>query len=87
MADTGVVTEGFVLCVFHAGCDDLVNAVYELAKGFNRLQLSDEEMALFSAAVLLSPGDDSKNALECALRLSYVRHVKRWKMGDFFFLY
>ncbi|XP_041912736.1 RAR-related orphan receptor C a [Alosa sapidissima] len=37
------------------GCDDLVNAVYELAKGFNRLQLSDEEMALFSAAVLLSP--------------------------------
>ncbi|KAL2090049.1 hypothetical protein ACEWY4_014737 [Coilia grayii] len=37
------------------GCDDLVNAVYELAKGFSRLQLSDEEMALFSAAVLLSP--------------------------------
>lgn len=37
------------------GCDDLVNAVYELAKGFSRLQLSDEEMALFSAVVLLSP--------------------------------
>uniref|UniRef100_A0AAY4CWZ0 Uncharacterized protein n=1 Tax=Denticeps clupeoides TaxID=299321 RepID=A0AAY4CWZ0_9TELE len=37
------------------GCDDLVNAVYELAKTFSRLQLSDEEMALFSATVLLSP--------------------------------
>ncbi|KAM4552023.1 nuclear receptor ROR-beta-like [Odontesthes bonariensis] len=37
------------------GCDDLVNAVFELGKGLCRLQLSDEEMALFSAAVLLSP--------------------------------
>lgn len=44
-----------------------MNAVYELAKGFNRLQLTDEEMALFSAAVLLSPGDNSKNALERGL--------------------
>lgn len=39
------------------GCDDLVNAVFELAKSFTRLQLSDEEMALFSAAVLLAPGE------------------------------
>ncbi|XP_062380088.1 RAR-related orphan receptor C b [Sardina pilchardus] len=37
------------------GCDDLVNAVFDLAKGLSRLQLSEEEMALFSAAVLLSP--------------------------------
>lgn len=37
------------------GCDDLVNAVFELAKNLSRLQLSDEEMALFSAAVLLAP--------------------------------
>uniref|UniRef100_A0AAR2LRD5 RAR-related orphan receptor C a n=1 Tax=Pygocentrus nattereri TaxID=42514 RepID=A0AAR2LRD5_PYGNA len=37
------------------GCDDLVNAVYELAKSMSRLQLTEEEMALFSAAVLLSP--------------------------------
>ncbi|KAM6948338.1 nuclear receptor ROR-beta-like [Aplochiton taeniatus] len=37
------------------GCDDLVGAVFDLAKGLCRLQLSDEEMALFSAAVLLSP--------------------------------
>ncbi|XP_005797151.1 nuclear receptor ROR-beta-like [Xiphophorus maculatus] len=37
------------------GCDDLVSAVFELGKGLSRLQLSDEEMALFSAAVLLSP--------------------------------
>lgn len=37
------------------GCDDLINAVFELAKGLSRLQLTEEEMALFSAAVLLSP--------------------------------
>ncbi|KAK6311034.1 nuclear receptor ROR-beta isoform X1 [Coregonus clupeaformis] len=37
------------------GCDDLVSAVFDLAKGLCRLQLTDEEMALFSAAVLLSP--------------------------------
>ena len=40
----------------YAGCDDLVSAVFDLGKGLCRLQLSDEEMALFSAAVLLSPG-------------------------------
>lgn len=39
-----------------AGCDDLVSAVFDLGKGLCRLQLSDEEMSLFSAAVLLSPG-------------------------------
>uniref|UniRef100_A0AAY4D2W4 RAR-related orphan receptor C b n=1 Tax=Denticeps clupeoides TaxID=299321 RepID=A0AAY4D2W4_9TELE len=37
------------------GCDDLVNAVFELAKGLSRMQLKEEEMALFSAAILLSP--------------------------------
>lgn len=37
------------------GCDDLVNAVFEMAKTLSRLQLSEEEMALFSATVLLSP--------------------------------
>ncbi|KAJ8378702.1 hypothetical protein AAFF_G00237510 [Aldrovandia affinis] len=37
------------------GCDDLVSAVYDLAKGLCRLQLTEEEMGLFSAAVLLSP--------------------------------
>lgn len=38
------------------GCDDLVNAVFELAKSMSRLQLTEEEMALFSAVVLFSPG-------------------------------
>lgn len=37
------------------GCDDLVSAVFEMAKTLSRLQLSEEEMALFSATVLLSP--------------------------------
>lgn len=39
------------------GCDDLVNTVFELARSLSRLQLSEEEMALFSAAVLLAPGE------------------------------
>lgn len=42
---------------FTPGCDDLVNAVFDLAKSLSRIQMSEEEMALFSAAVLLSPGE------------------------------
>uniref|UniRef100_A0A674KCA7 RAR related orphan receptor B n=1 Tax=Terrapene triunguis TaxID=2587831 RepID=A0A674KCA7_9SAUR len=37
------------------GCDDLINAIFELGRNLCRLQLSDEEIALFTAAVLLSP--------------------------------
>ncbi|XP_068447566.1 RAR-related orphan receptor C a [Clinocottus analis] len=37
------------------GCDDLVNSVFDLAKSLSRVQMSEEEMALFTAAVLLSP--------------------------------
>ncbi|XP_032296851.1 nuclear receptor ROR-beta-like isoform X2 [Coturnix japonica] len=37
------------------GCDDLISAVFELGRTLCRLQLSDEELALFTAAVLLSP--------------------------------
>ncbi|XP_036592892.1 nuclear receptor ROR-beta-like [Trichosurus vulpecula] len=36
-------------------CDDLIGAIFELERGLCRLQLSDEEIALFTAAVLLSP--------------------------------
>lgn len=37
------------------GCDDLVSTIFELGRNMCRLQLSDEEIALFSATVLLSP--------------------------------
>uniref|UniRef100_A0A8C6MD60 RAR-related orphan receptor C a n=1 Tax=Nothobranchius furzeri TaxID=105023 RepID=A0A8C6MD60_NOTFU len=37
------------------GCDDLVSAVFDLAKSLSRVSMSEEEMALFSATVLLSP--------------------------------
>ncbi|XP_034035506.1 RAR-related orphan receptor C a isoform X2 [Thalassophryne amazonica] len=37
------------------GCDDLVNAVFDFAKSMSRVQLTEEEMALFTAAVLLTP--------------------------------
>lgn len=49
----------YVFSVFFlsVGCDDLVSAVFEMAKTLSRLQLSEEEMALFTATVLLSPGN------------------------------
>lgn len=34
-----------------------MSAVFDLAKSLSRVQMSEEEMALFSAAVLLSPGE------------------------------
>ncbi|NXU58283.1 RORB protein, partial [Turnix velox] len=37
------------------GCDDLISAIFELARTLCRLQLTDEELALFTATVLLSP--------------------------------
>lgn len=36
------------------GCDDLVSAVFDFAKSMCSLQLTEEEIALFSAAVLIS---------------------------------
>ncbi|KTF84155.1 hypothetical protein cypCar_00031664, partial [Cyprinus carpio] len=36
------------------GCDDLVSAVFDFAKSLCSLQLTEEEIALFSAAVLIS---------------------------------
>lgn len=53
---TGQPFDSLFFLSFAAGCDDLVNAVFDLAKGLSRIQMSEEEMALFSAAVLLSPG-------------------------------
>ncbi|TNM90311.1 hypothetical protein fugu_004545 [Takifugu bimaculatus] len=41
--------------VFKAlGCDELVSAVFDFAKSLCSLQLTEEEIALFSAAVLIS---------------------------------
>ncbi|XP_060641040.2 nuclear receptor ROR-beta-like [Anolis sagrei] len=37
------------------GCDDLIDSVFDLGENLCRLQLSDEEIALFTATVLLSP--------------------------------
>ncbi|XP_043909909.1 nuclear receptor ROR-beta-like [Protopterus annectens] len=37
------------------GCDDLISAIFELQRSLCRLQLSEEEIALFTALVLLSP--------------------------------
>lgn len=39
-----------------SGCDNLVSAVFDFAKSLCSLQLTEEEIALFSAAVLISTG-------------------------------
>lgn len=38
------------------GCDELVSTVFDFAKSLCSLQLTEEEIALFSAAVLISTG-------------------------------
>lgn len=45
-----------VPCASLQGCDDLVSAVFDFAKSMCSLQLTEEEIALFSAAVLISTG-------------------------------
>ncbi len=42
------------------GCDDLISSVFEFAKSLNSLQLSEDEIGLFSAYVLLSAGEGRK---------------------------
>uniref|UniRef100_A0A8D2Q552 Uncharacterized protein n=1 Tax=Varanus komodoensis TaxID=61221 RepID=A0A8D2Q552_VARKO len=37
------------------GCDDLINAIFELGRSLCQLHLSEAEVALFTAAVLFSP--------------------------------
>lgn len=41
---------------FLLGSDDLVNEAFDFAKNLCSLQLTEEEIALFSSAVLISPG-------------------------------
>lgn len=41
------------------GSDDLVNEAFDFAKNLCSLQLTEEEIALFSSAVLISPGNYS----------------------------
>ncbi|KAJ6669582.1 hypothetical protein lerEdw1_000131 [Lerista edwardsae] len=45
----------FVLCDISTGSDDLVNEAFDFAKNLCSLQLTEEEIALFSSAVLISP--------------------------------
>lgn len=42
------------------GCDDLISSVFEFAKSLNSLQLSEDEIGLFSAYVLMSAGEGTK---------------------------
>lgn len=51
--------QSYILYLPPAGCDDLVSAVFDFAKSLCSLQLTEEEIALFSAAVLISTGQAS----------------------------
>lgn len=42
------------------GCDDLISSVFEFAKSLNSLQLSEDEIGLFSSYVLMSAGEGRK---------------------------
>ena len=44
------------ICVFLA-CDDLISSVFEFAKSMSSLQLTEDEIGLFSAFVLMSSGE------------------------------
>lgn len=42
------------------GAGDLLNSMFEFSEKLNALQLSDEEMSLFTAVVLVSAGKERK---------------------------
>lgn len=53
-----------------AGCDDLISSVFEFGKNLCSMHLSEDEIALFSAFVLMSAG-------RCQSRL----RERRWGGG------
>uniref|UniRef100_A0A8C4PW51 RAR related orphan receptor B n=1 Tax=Eptatretus burgeri TaxID=7764 RepID=A0A8C4PW51_EPTBU len=62
------------------GCDDLISSMFDLAKGLCSLQLKEEDLALFSATVLLSPNrqwlQDSVKVEKLAEKINLAfRHV------------
>lgn len=42
------------------GAGDLLNSMFEFSEKLNALQLSDEEMSLFTAVVLVSAGKERR---------------------------
>ncbi len=45
------------LCPTVTGCDDLISSVFEFGKNLCSMHLSEDEIALFSAFVLMSAGE------------------------------
>ena len=41
----------------NTGCGFLLNSMFDFAERFNELRLSDEEIALFSALIIISAGN------------------------------
>lgn len=59
------------------GAGDLLNSMFEFSEKLNALQLSDEEMSLFTAVVLVSAGK------QAGAKLCYIQNIsnqveRRW---------
>lgn len=66
-----------------AGCDDLISSVFEFGKNLCSMHLSEDEIALFSAFVLMSAGRCHSQCREAggregegAARQTHVHHNK-----------
>lgn len=72
----------FVICDIYIGSDDLVNEAFDFAKNLCSLQLTEEEIALFSSAVLISPGSYLLLSLPSACMLCHSQpsaaHIKNF---------
>jgi len=52
----------------NTGCGFLLNSMFDFAERFNELQLTDEEVALFSALIIISAGNVCLSSLHvCTL--------------------
>jgi len=55
----------------NAGCGFLLNSMFDFAERFNELQLTDEEVALFSALIIISAGIQYTQCYVCVCLFSY----------------
>lgn len=51
------------VCVCSSACGDLIAAVFDFAHNLCALRLTEQQMAVFTALVLLNAGEHSKTTL------------------------
>jgi len=65
-----------VLFVQNTGCGFLLNSMFDFAERFNELQLTDEEIALFSALIIISAGTRHRLLLSYLCFTSVVHYMR-----------